>query len=463
MPGASVRPSRPNERAWVLVTLALAFFAPALWAGEPAAVTVVPSAVAPSTADLAVVEPSAVGLDAERLARIDQRFVAYTEAGEWVGGMGLIARRGEVAFLELWGQRDREQGLPVEEDTIFRIYSMSKPVTSVAVMMLFEEGHFGLWDPIARYIPELADLQVLEDVSDPDAGEPTTRLRPAARQPTILDLLRHSAGLTYGYFGNTPVDRMYRERQILAGQADLAELVHELGQLPLLYDPGTRWHYSVATDVLGRLVEVVSGQPFESFLKARIFDPLGMVDTGFTVPAAKRPRFAQLYSPKAAGDGDELWLEGSTRGALEVARQELDQVFRPEATFQSGGGGLVSTAHDYLRFCHMILGGGALDGHRILSRKTLELMAQDHTRGLERPYPVPGVGFGLGFDVVEEPGRLGELSSKGLLSWAGAAGTGFWIDPEEEMVGIFMTQIIPHTGLTYRKQFRHLAYQAIAD
>jgi len=420
--------------------------------------------------------PDRVGFDPERLERISAFMSARVADGTMVGGMGMIARKGQVIYTDTWGMRDREAGLPMTEDTIFRIYSMSKPITAVALMMLYEEGKFFLSDPVARYIPELAELQVAVSTADGGtraASDGTqsrtigtgdqTKLgmtRAPQRQPTIRDLLRHTAGMTYGVFGNTEVDQKYRELELLVDHPNLQDFVSKLGQAPLQYEPGTRWHYSVSVDVQGRLVEALSGMRFGEFLQQRIFQPLGMVDTSFVVPEEKAERFAQLYSPKGTPEGTAAWLTRNTATELVVAQEMANRNFRPGATFESGGGGLVSTADDYMRFSQMLLNGGELDGVRLLSPKTIELMTSDQLGDIA--FGRPGVGFGLGFAVTVEQAEVGEVGSTGEYNWGGAAGTRFWIDPEEELIGVFMVQSIPHRT-RLGSEFKILTYQALVE
>jgi len=408
--------------------------------------------------------PERIGLSAERLARIDELMERYVDDGSMPGALGMIARRGRVGYFETWGMRDREAGKPMTPDTIFRIYSMSKPITTVAVMILFEEGHFMLRDPIGKFIPELADMEVMREEKDPATGGTTVTTFETKRQITIQDLLRHTAGFTYGFFGDTRVDRLYREAEILGRDETLAEMVPRLGELPLLYEPGTRWHYSVADDVLGRLVEVVSGMPFDEFLERHLFEPLGMVDTGFWVPPEKQDRFAMLYSPEDTEYDSEAFLRpaGDPKNVV-PSDPDSSKRYLSRPVFLSGGGGMVSTASDYTRFCLMLLNDGELDGTRILSRKTVELITADHLGDISMPSQRPGYTFGLGFAVAEDLGRMGALGSEGEYNWGGAAGTRFWIDPKEHMVGVFMVQIIPHRGLRYGTEFKHLTYQAIDD
>ena len=423
---------------------------------------------APSLAeDLPTAKPEDVGLSSERLARIGERMEQYLGREEMSGALGMVARHGKVVYLETWGDRDREQGLPMTQDTIFRIYSMSKPITSAAVMILYEEGKFRLNDPIGRYIPELADLEVAEsataqEVESSFTSDGTNRPRQRMRPVTIRDLLRHTAGMTYGFFGNSPADQAYREVGLLTTETNLEEFTQKLGKLPLLYEPGTRWHYSVSIDVLGRLVEVTSGQRFGDFLHQRVFEPLGMVDTGFTVPASKVDRFAQLYAPKGSSSGTDAWLTRNDSKEIIVAAPLASRNFKAGSSFQSGGGGLVSTASDYMRFCLAMLNGGILDGNRILSRKSVELMRTNQLGDIQMGMGRSGYGFGYGFAVATDQGRIGEFGSVGEYNWGGAAGTTFWIDPVEQLIGVFMVQIMPHRT-NMGSDFRQFTYQSIVD
>lgn len=413
--------------------------------------------------------PEEVGLSAERLQRITDAMKADVANGDISGAVALVARKGKIAYIEAQGMADKEKSVPMKADDIFRIYSMSKPITSVAAMILFEEGKFFLDDPVSKYIPELGGLKVIVESEvkdgavfnlpkDDPAATPqkATSLadvttQDAHRDMTIHDLFRHTSGLTYGFFGNSEVDQLYQQVGLLTTDKDLAEMTQKLGKLPLKHHPGEVWEYSVSVDVLGRLVEVLSGMPFDQFLEERIFTPLGMVDTGFAVPEADMGRFAQMYTPDAATK-------------IKPAPAFFSRNFVGHPTFFSGGGGMVSTAQDYFRFCQMMLNGGELDGVRILGRKTVELMASDHT--FEIPMSTgrdTGYAFGLGFAVAQDPGRIGVPVSDGEYNWGGAAGTKFWIDPKEEFIGIYMVQILPHTGLHFGDTFKNLAYQTIAD
>lgn len=427
----------------------------------PLLLVVLAASVSAQTPSLSPVVPESVGLSSDRLSRIDGMMQGYVDRKEAAGAVALVARHGKVAYLKSWGHQDRETGIAMNDDTIFRIYSMSKPVTSVAVMMLHEEGHFFLDDPVARFLPEFKDMHVQTETVDPKTDEVSVEDAPAQRPMTIRDLLRHTAGLSYGIFGNTKVDQQYRELGVLTDDKDLAEMVSKLGKIPLRFQPGTQWHYSVSVDVAGRLVEVVSGMPFDQFLKERIFNPLSMHDTGFKVPSAKANRFSVLYTPRGQPTGREAFLkEGPPTRLIEPLVSEDLGDFGEDTTFFSGGGGLVSTAYDYLQFCQMMLNGGKLNGNRILSRKSVELMTADHLHGIK------GFGgsetFGLGFAVLNDLGRGGKLGTEGTFDWGGAAGTKFWIDPEEDLIGIFMVQILPHRT-RMGEEFRLLTYQAIDD
>lgn len=405
------------------------------------------------------VPPETVGLSSSRLEHIRTVMNAHVAEGRIPGASALIARRGKIAYQEAFGFADMEARKPMRMDTIHRIYSMTKPITSVAVMMLYEEGKFQLGDPVGKYLPEFAKMQVGVEEKDSQTGKPVLKTVAAKRPITVRDLLRHTAGLTYGVFGDTLVDQEYRKARIL-GQANLAEFVTQLSAIPLQYEPGTRWHYSVSVDVLGRLVEVLSGKSFDQFLKERIFAPLEMHDTSFAVPAGKRERFSKLYTLSKEGKLQPIAI-CSTRQECISGFPNTVPSFLESMGMLSGGGGLTSTSYDYLRFCQMMLNYGQYNGKRLLSRKTVQLMSSDNLGTI--PGMGPGAGFGLGFAVSKAPGEAGMMGSPGEYNWGGAAGTRFWIDPQEELVGIFMIQILPHTGLEYGSQFRVLTYQSIVD
>jgi len=438
------------------------------------AVTLISSA---SAKELSVVKPEKEGLSQQRLDRLTAHMNQAVDDGVMVGGLGLIARNGKIVYSETYGQSDREANKPMTEDAIFRIYSMSKPITSVALMMLYEEGRFFLNDPVAKYIPELADLEVAISTADGNTamvsdgttsrtigagdGSKIGQTRKPTRQPTIRDLMRHTAGFTYGFFGNTEVDKQYRKAGILANK-DLKEFVTALGQVPLQYDPGSKWHYSVSVDVQGRLIEAISGMSFGEFLEQRLFQPLGMKDTSFVVPKAKLDRLAQIYSPDGTGEGADTFLSANNSTTLIPTGDRINASYMEGATFEGGGGGMVSTAKDYLIFSQMMLNGGELNGVRILSPKTVELMTTNHLGDLPMGFGRSGVGFGLGFAVALDQGEIGELGSVGEYNWGGAAGTRFWIDPVENLIGIFMVQSIPHKT-RLGSEFKILTYQSIVE
>jgi CubicO group peptidase (beta-lactamase class C family) len=426
--------------------------------------------------EIPTTKPEREGFSTERLERLTTHMQQRVADGTMVGGLGLIARNGRVIYEQTYGQADREAGKPMTKETIFRIYSMTKPITALALMMLYEEGKFFLNDPVAMYIPELANLEVALSTADGDTdivsdgtqsrtiGEGDASLagktRKPRRQPTIRDLMTHTAGMTYGVFGNTEVDQAYRKAAVMGNDTDLAQFVKVLGTLPLQYEPGTKWHYSVAVDVQGRLVEVLSGLSFGEFLQQRIFAPLQMNDTSFTVPADKLDRFAQMYAPE--GTGGKGFFARATGNGLEVAPAAASERYIEGGKFESGGGGLVSTARDYLRFSQLMLNGGELDGVRLLSPKTVALMTTNHLGDIPMGFGRDGSGFGLGYAVILDPGRVGEVSSKGEYNWGGAAGTRFWIDPQEDLIGIFMVQSLPHrTRLA--GEFKTLTYQALVE
>ncbi|RNL82436.1 serine hydrolase domain-containing protein [Halostreptopolyspora alba] len=401
-------------------------------------------------------DPAELGFDAGRLSRIDTHFARYVDDGRLPGWLALVSRHGEIAHLATYGWRDVASGVPVESDTLFRIYSMSKPVTSVAAMILYEEGALELTNPVSRFVPSFADMRVYQNGM---ASNPITR--PATEQVRIWHLLTHTSGLTYGFHRVHVVDQMYRRAGFDRGlppDLDLAEVVDRFAELPLLFDPGAQWNYSVASDVLGRVVEVASGQPLDRFVRERILDPLRMADTGFHIDASQGDRMATLY--RADTDGH----------AVDAGMGEA--VFhRPKAP--SGGGGLISSAGDYHRFTQMLLRGGELDGARVLSPRTLDYMTRNHLPGgadmqqFGRPVyaevPFDGVGFGLGFAVLQDAARHKVIGTEGEFSWGGAASTVFWVDPAEELTVIFLTQLFPSNTHPIRTQLRQLVYQALVD
>jgi CubicO group peptidase (beta-lactamase class C family) len=398
------------------------------------------------------VTPNGTGLSSERLDRIGAVMNDHVAKGHIAGAIGLIARRGKVGYFETYGFQDKEAGVAMRKDTIFRMYSMTKPITGVAVLLLYEEGKFYLTDPVSKYLPELANMKVAVVETDPQTGKKTRFTVPAKREITILDLMRHTSGIDYRGPDDADGKPIYEKLGTNSTEQTIGEMVKKISQAPLVHQPGTMWEYGLSIDVLARLVEVVSGKTYDKFLEDRIFKPLGMVDTGYTVPPEKASRFSKLYAP---ADGGSIKLNTSPAQS---------SYLKPAVNF-GGGSQLVSTASDYLRFCTMLLNGGELDGVRILSRKSVELMSADHLGDMPRGADLmgPGYGFGLTVAVSRGVGRTGGIGSEGEYFWGGAAGTRFWIDPKEQMIGIFMIQILPHTNLTYGSQFRQLAYQAISD
>jgi CubicO group peptidase (beta-lactamase class C family) len=406
--------------------------------------------------------PEALGLSSERLARIDSHLKSrYVDPGKIAGALTLVARRGEVAHLSPVGLMDRERGKPMTEDTIFRIYSMTKPITSVALMMLYEHGHFQLDDAVHKLIPipTWRDLRVYQM-----GNHPVFLTAPCERPMTVRDLMTHMSGLTYGFMERTNVDAAYRKLGIGASDkpfdGTLHEMVQLLATLPLEFSPGTAWNYSVSTDVLGYLVEVLSGEPLDQYLRRHIFDPLGMRDTAFHVPPEEVDRFAACYD---RGPGKKLRLQDDPPTSPYLAAPKL----------LSGGGGLVSTAADYLRFCRMLLAGGELDGVRLLGPRTIEFMTRSHlpdgkdltdlSVGAFSETTYEGTGFGLGFSVNLDPVRSGVIGSVGEYAWGGAASTIFWIDPAEDLIAIFLTQLMPSRTFNFRGQLQSIIYSAIID
>ena len=398
-------------------------------------------------------DPEDVGFSSERLGRLGDLMHGYVDGGRLAGIVTMLARRGKVFHFQPFGLMDVRASRPIEPDTIFRIYSMTKPITSVAVMMLYEAGHFHLDDPVSEFLPELGDLKVFAGT-----GQTGPRFVGQERPITIRHLLTHTSGLSYGFHQDSPVDDMYRNANLRDPESNLQAFVEKLAQIPLAYQPGTDWRYSVATDVLGRVVEVISGYPFDLYLEEMVFAPLGMDDTAFYVPEEKLGRLASVYGP--SGDC----------GIQELDTPEVN-LFKREHTMFSGGGGLVSTASDYMRYCQMMLNGGSLDGARLLAPKTVELMSVNHLPNDLMPYSVRessaewtrGCGFGLGFKVVMDLARHGVLGSEGIYSWGGAASTVFWIDPKEELIAILMTQFMPAGHYPIRREFQIATYQALVD
>jgi CubicO group peptidase (beta-lactamase class C family) len=398
--------------------------------------------------------PDQVGFSQERLNRIRPAMERDIAEGEMAGAVGLIARRGKVAYFETYGMADREAGKAMGKDSIFRLYSMTKAVTGVAVMTLYEEGRFSLHDPVSRFLPEFKNMKVAVDRTDPVTGRRIYYTVPADRDITILDLLRHTSGLNYAGPKDENGEPIYRKLRLSGDQREeipLSETIRRLASAPLVHQPGTVWDYSYSIDVLARLVEVVSGKSIDQYFADRIFTPLHMNDTGYYVPEEKWNRLAVLYVPDP----------GAT--AKRATSRDQDS-YKKKPVLMMGGSGLVSTAMDYARFVEMLLNGGQLDGVRILGPKTVDLMDSNVLGDLPAINNVngrAGYGFGLTFAVNLGVDKTAAIGSKGEYNWGGAAGTAFWIDPKEQMIGVFMVQVMPQR--TVKDQFKQLAYQAIVD
>ncbi|MGB0389289.1 MAG: serine hydrolase domain-containing protein [Ardenticatenaceae bacterium] len=396
--------------------------------------------------------PEGVGLSSARLNKLKALAQRYVDQKKLPCVLTMVARRGQVVHFEPYGLMDMAAEKPVQKDTIFRIYSMTKPITSIGIMMLYEEGHFLLSDPVSKFIPAFKELKV---VVGQDYERMDVLVGSLEREITLHDLLTHTSGLSYGLFEGHPVDDMYRDKNILGKDQTLAEMIEKIVSLPLVGQPGKVWQYSVATDVLGRVIQVVSGKSFDRFIEERILQPLGMSDTAFYVSQEKQKRFASLYA-----------LRPETGQLAQIP--SLLSNYSPSVRFFSGGGGLVSTATDYMRFCQMLLNGGELDGVRLVGRKTIELMTINHLP----PELVPialgetvlnGYGFGLGFRVMTNLAQGQVIGSEGEYGWGGAASTFFFIDPQEELIGILMTQFMPSSYYPIRDQFKTAVYQALID
>ena len=400
-----------------------------------------------------MVAPEAVGFSSDRLSSINSKLQDYVDRGKVAGFVTLVARGSEVARFEACGYRDAESQLPMERDTIFRIYSMTKPITSIALMQLYERGKFQLPQPVSRYIPAFGKTKVLSGV-----GFLGQQLAPQNPPMTIHHLLTHTAGLSYGFFLDTPIDEMYRNSIFRSETATLEEKTTGMAELPLRFQPGSAWNYSIATDVCGYLVQLLADMPFEDYLDENIFRPLGMVDTAFHVAEHDLDRFAKLYQ--------HLPLEGGYREYKGAPNIPFHDYTKP-AKAPSGGGGLVSTTADYWRFANMLLNEGEANDARVIGRKTLEFMTRNHIAPdllplAIGPNPIPGRGFGLGFDVVMDAAQTGVLNSDGNFGWSGAAATNFWVDPQEQLLGIIMTQLMDNI-LPFQQDFRALTYQALVD
>ncbi len=407
----------------------------------------------PGSAGLPTAKPEEVGMSSERLARIRVAMQRYIDRKEVPGVVTLVARRGKVVHFDALGFRNAEARDAMTTDTIFRIASMTKPIASVALMMLYEEGYFLMTDPISKWLPEFADMKVAAAAPPAERVGAPYKLVPAARPITIKHVLTHTAGLPNTYRGFTVADYAKATAKAKPDETT-ADRVKRIARLPLNFHPGDAWEYGPGTDVVGVLVEKISGLSLDEFLRKRVFEPLGMKDTHFYLPQSKVNRLAALYQPDAAANNQIKLTEAPT--------VESRWVKEPHTLF-SGGGGLVSTAADYVRFHQMMLNSGELDGVRLLGRKTVELMTANHIGDLQVWLTGPGYGFGLGYSVIKDVGQAAVTSSVGTYGWGGAFCTYFWVDPIEEMVGVVMTQVSPYTHLNIRQEFQVLANQAIVD
>jgi CubicO group peptidase (beta-lactamase class C family) len=391
---------------------------------------------------LPTAKPEEVGLSSERLQRMSSTLKVDVEKGMVPGVVALVARGGRIAYFESFGWRDKEAGAPMQNDAIFRVYSMTKPFVSVAAMMLHEEGRFFLEDPVSKYLPEFSDLKL-------GVESPHFSTVPLQRTMTVQDLLRHTSGITYGVFGKSVVKSMYMDAKIWSFDQTLEDMLKNLAKIPLVYEPGTQWEYGRSTDVVGRLIEVISGMPLDQFLETRVFQPLKMADAGFWVKPENHNRIAQPAKDPKTGKAPEM----------------INVTAKPKML--SGGGGGVATAGDYVRFAQMLLNGGELEGVRLLSPKTVEYMTSDHLGPMAKRddgwyLPGPGYGFGLGFAVRLDNGRSAWVGSKGDYYWGGWGGTYFWVDPREKLIAVLMIQD-PDKRLYYRRLFRSLVYQALIE
>jgi CubicO group peptidase (beta-lactamase class C family) len=418
------------------------------------------SDISPSThsAGLPVAKPEDVGLSSQRLRRIGEVLNADANAGRVPGAIALVARQGKVAYFEAVGLQDPDKRTPMRRDSLFRLASMTKPVTAVAALMLMEEGKFSMVDPVSRHLPALKDLKVGVEVVDPASGERSLKIEPLRRPISVQDLFRHTSGFTYGIFGNSLVQQLYRDHKLMDPKQTNADMITKLANLPLCCQPGTMFEYSMSTDVLGALVEVWSGMDLNRFFAERIFGPLGMKDTGFLISEQNRSRLALPNDNPATGIKSAQYIYDESRGTA----------------WYSGGGGLFGTASDYVRFAQMLLNGGHLDGTQLLARKTVQLMISNHLPpnlgfgtftqelGASAPLPEYGQGYGLGVGVRNEAGRSPVPGSVGDFYWGGAFGTYFWVDPQEQLITVLMLQ---ETDMQKRARFRplirNLVYPAI--
>lgn len=394
--------------------------------------------------EIPVVQPESVGMSSAKLAVVDRQMQSYVDEGEMVGGIAIIARRGKICFFEDYGMADRENAIAMSKDSILRFYSMTKAITTAAALMLYDDGKLDLQAPVHKYLPELEGIEVA-------IGE--GEVRPAKQPMTVADLMRHTSGLTYGW-GDGIRDRLIKKHDPTNRDITLAEMPARLKHIPLAFDPGARWQYGISTDVLGRVVEVASGSTLDEFLLQRLFEPLGMHDTGFWVSHLKASRLVACYAPTKYGF-EKIPEE-----------EETDKYLTPPA-FKSGGGGLVSTARDYLRFLMMIERGGKMDGRRYLKPETVNLMTSNQTpaeAGWVRfgEEERDGTGFGFGFSVVEKKSDWDSAARVGEYGWGGAASTHYWVSPKDELIVITLEQVRPYRKLT-EEGVKHLIYDAIIE
>jgi CubicO group peptidase (beta-lactamase class C family) len=419
----------------------------------------------PEARRLETVTPESVGLSSEKLRAVHELLEENVRNEAVAGAVAIVARHGKVGYLDAVGMQDREAGKPMTPDAIFRICSMTKPITSVAVLMLEEEGKLSLDDPVSKFIPEFKGSQVAAGAGGAPGGKDGgVRLIPAERQITILHLLTHTSGIPYGFTARPNISASFRGLGIADGLSetgiDLAENARRIASAPLVHQPGTAWEYGLSTDVLGRVVEVASGLSLDEFFRARIFQPLGMKDTCFRLPADRRPRLAAVYQTGAGGKLERLPGGRVEKGALVYSDS---YPHGGPGVYFSGGAGLVSTVPDYYRFLLMLRNGGELDGARLLRTATVERMTRSHTDGLKLAFTNHGDAFGLGFGVVTEAGRDFGLGSVGAYSWGGFYYTYFWVDPRKDLIGLVMAQLQPWDGRTLWDDFRKRADEAVKD
>ncbi|WP_068471452.1 serine hydrolase domain-containing protein [Candidatus Protochlamydia phocaeensis] len=407
------------------------------------------------------VKPEEVGLSSGRLSQINKLVQSYIQAELVPGAIALVARRGKIAHFGTYGKMDVENEKFMREEAIFRLYSMTKPIIAVALLVLYEQGHFQLSDPVSKFIPEFLSLGVFEEGT---ATQFSTV--PAGREMTIRDLLLHTSGLTHYLLNLSPVGDMYRSAGIVGmhSERDLKHMIQQLSQLPLAFQPGKQWHYSISYDVIAYLIEYFSGMRLDEFINKKITAPLNMLDTAFHLPKHKQNRFTTLYSK------DSSQIVASKLVRADEERHTTH--FFNSPSFLSGGGGMVSTGMDYLRFCQMLLNRGEMDGNRILSRKTIELMTTNHLagdlgqfsqEGISHEISPEGIGFGLGVAVMLDPAKAQILGTPGEYSWNGMASTSFFIDPKEELIGIFLTQVMPSHHYSFQRDFRVAVYQSLLN